>query len=234
VPAYAEAPVGRQCAIGAYIGVPLVYEGELFGTLCAIDPNPQPENITAEQSMIELIASLLSSLLSSELKTLEANREAERAQAESFRDPVTQLYNRRGWEHFLALEEDRCQRYANPTCIFYVDLNGLKQVNDTYGHAAGDELIQRAAATLQSVARSQDIVARLGGDEFALLAVECDAISAVVLRERLDAALVNAQLSASVGMAQRDPARGLAHAFEEADKAMYCEKQRHRLTQKML
>jgi diguanylate cyclase (GGDEF)-like protein len=74
--------------------------------------------------------------------------------------------------------------------------------------------------------RSQDVAARVGGDEFAILAVECDAVAAANLLARLRKALAAAGINASIGLAMREPARGLQHAWEEADRAMYVEKGR--------
>lgn len=121
IPAYANAPIKEQIAIGAYVGVPLVYDnGSLFGTLCAIHPTSQQEAITAELPLIELLASLLSSLLNADLKASEQARFAEQAQTEALSDALTSLYNRRGWDRILAHEEKRCRQYGHPACIIAI------------------------------------------------------------------------------------------------------------------
>ena len=80
VPCYAEAPIGQQVEIGAYIGLPLKgKKGELFGTLCAIDPQPQPEHIVEELPQIEVLAKLLEAVLASEQRANEEARRADRA-----------------------------------------------------------------------------------------------------------------------------------------------------------
>ena len=225
IPAYAAAPIGRQVAIGAYVGVPLRREdGSLFGTLCAIDPAPQPAAITAELPLIQLLARLLCSILEADLKAAEQTRRAERAQVESLTDALTGVYNRRGWDQLVAAEESRCRRYGHPACVLSIDLDGLKNVNDTEGHARGDELICRAAQAVRRAVRDQDVVARIGGDEFAVLGTECDADGADRLRARLGAALTAANVEASLGIALRHPSLGLNHAMEEADKHMYASK----------
>lgn len=222
IPAYAAAPISSQLEIGAYIGVPLRRsDGSLFGTLCAIHPTPQSDQILAEQPLIELLASLLSSLLEAELKAGDQTRRAERAEAEALTDPLTGLYNRRGWDQLLAAEELRCQRYGHSACIVAIDLDGLKRVNDIAGHAQGDELLRLASKSMREAIREQDIAARVGGDEFLILGVECGAVGAEALRDRLDAALGKAQIEASIGVALRHPSLGLAHAAEQADWAMY-------------
>jgi len=225
VPVYAAAPIARQVAIGSYIGAPLYKEdGSLFGTLCAIDPERQPAAITQEQELVELLAALLSTILQAELKTVEAVRQRERLQVEAYTDPMTALYNRRAWDSLLAREEERCRRYGPPAYVIAVDLDELKRVNDTLGHAAGDELIIRAAGALRQAARESDVVARIGGDEFVILAVECDRAGADAIVARLRAALAEAKVSASIGMAARAQVGGLHEAEAMADQRMYEEK----------
>ena len=227
VPAYQAAPLGQELAIAAYVGVPLTRpDGELFGTLCGIHPASMPDSILEEQDLVELLASLLSSVLHSEIKAAEHARRVERAEAEAMNDGLTGLYNRRGWDNLLKAEEERCRRYKHPACVVSVDLDGLKAVNDSQGHSAGDALILGAATALRSVVRAQDIVARVGGDEFAIIGVECDRVGADRLQTRLRFALLAQGVKASVGLATRLPAEGLEHAWEQADIAMYADKRR--------
>lgn len=225
VPLYVKAGINQQVEIGAYIGVPVCKsDGSLFGTLCAIDPSPQDDEIRNELPTIELLAKLLGTVLSAELEVLEAERAFERSQQEATTDDLTRLVNRRGWNAAIENEESRASRYGNPTSIVIVDLDGLKQVNDTQGHAAGDELICRAARAITSAVRSSDIVARLGGDEFGVVAVECGTTELDRLIERLHSSFATHGVSASVGKAVRNPKNGLLYAVSEADRDMYSEK----------
>ena len=225
VPAYASAPIGQQVKIGAYVGVPLRGpEGALFGTLCAIDPQMQPAAIVHEQELVEMMAGLLSSLLQAELRLVNEARRAERAESEALTDGLTGLYNRRGWVKLLAAEEGRCRRYGHPASIIAIDLDGLKAINDIYGHLKGDELLARAGSVIRGTARSQDVVARVGGDEFVVLTVECDRAGSERQAERLRAGFAQAGVKASIGLATRRPERGLQHSWEDADSAMYADK----------
>lgn len=229
VPAYASAPIRRLLPIRAYVGVPLQGpDGSLFGTLCAVDPDPQPERLRDAEPLLLLVGRLLSTVLRMELAEQEARRRAERLEVELLRDPLTGQLNRRAWEELLAREEARCRRYGHPALVAFVDLDGLKETNDRYGHAAGDELLRRAARALQSCARAPDVVARVGGDEFALLFVECGESAAESVTARIRAALAAAGVEASVGVAARDPGAGLEAAWRHADLAMYRDKARHR------
>ena len=225
IPAYSEAPIGQHVPIGAYIGVPLPrHNGSLFGTLCAIDPKPKPEEITDELPMIELLAQLLGTILEGELEVQEQLRRAERAQAESTTDSLTNVHNRRGWDNLVSLEEERCKRYGHSAAIIIIDLDGLKTTNDRMGHAHGDQLIQRAASVLRESTRRSDILARIGGDEFAVLASECDASGAEAIKCRYQEAMHEAGISASIGVATRDPRKSLESAWDLADRAMYVNK----------
>lgn len=225
VPAYAAAPIAQQVEIQAYIGVPITSpDGSLFGTLCAVDPAKQPESIVDEQELVELLASMLSTILGAELKLNEAIRHSERLAMDACTDALTRLSNRRAWDDLLAKEEERCRRYGHAAAVFAIDLDKLKQVNDTDGHAAGDALIESAASALRDITRQSDVVARLGGDEFGIVAVECDRDGADILGGRLRAEFSRRGLEMSMGTAMRDPSKTLLDACAEADHRMYEEK----------
>ncbi len=226
IPAYKLAEIGQLVKIKAYIGYPLLRaDGSLFGTLCGIDPQPQSASLVEEQDLVELLAKMLGTVLQLELSAEKTAREAERLQMEALTDPLTQLYNRRAWDRLLNAEEERCRRYGNPATIMVIDLDGLKAENDSEGHAAGDLLLQRTAKILRQVARQVDVVARLGGDEFGIIGVECGLIDASeTLLKRTKTALENANIKASVGIAERSHKTGLKQAWEKADQLMYEDK----------
>ena len=97
-------------------------------------------------------------------------------------DVLTGLYNRAFFEE----ERDRLDNGRRfPVSILIGDLDGLKEVNDTYGHAAGDELLRRAAEVLKASFRTEDVVARLGGDEFGIILAETDEATALTSIERI-------------------------------------------------
>jgi diguanylate cyclase (GGDEF)-like protein len=225
IPVYASAPIAAQVKIGAYVGIPLRGpDGSLFGTLCAIDPVNKPDSITEEQELVEVLGAMLGTLVHTEMRLADQVRRAEKAEAEALTDSLTGLFNRRGWGQLLAGEEERCRRHGHAASVFVIDLDSLKEVNDTRGHFAGDQLIARAASALKQVSRSQDIAARTGGDEFALLATECDREATDLVERRLRTALADAGVAASIGWGSRHPSRGLTDAWEIADRAMYAVK----------
>jgi diguanylate cyclase (GGDEF)-like protein len=227
IPLYVNAPIAKQVEIKAYIGQPLTKEdGSLFGTLCAIDPKPQSEAITKEAGLIDLLGQMLSYILQGELREVEQIRQRERFKEEALNDSLTGLFNRRAWDNLIGLEEERCKRYGHPTAILMIDLNNLKTVNDSLGHTAGDELIQKAATALKGCVRSNDIVARLGGDEFAILSIENNQINAENLVNRVLQVFAEANISAAIGLAMRNPLNGLLKALQEADEKMYAHKKK--------
>lgn len=229
VPLFAASPIAQQIQIGAYISVPLAStDGSLFGTLCAIDPSPQDESIRDELPLIEFLTRLLGTVLFADLKAAKQARLLERSQQAARTDVLTGLLNRHGWEQCVAIEEARAKRYGSPACVLIVDLDGLKQVNDTKGHVHGDALIRSASNSIRSVLRENDIVARIGGDEFAILGIECDAEGCEAIFKNVTNALLSNGISASVGKALRDHRLGLFEAIAAADRAMYVAKAKRR------
>ncbi len=221
-PGYAQAPITDKITVGAYVGVPLRRaDGTLFGTLCAIDPEPQPERIREDKDMVVLMGELLGGLLEAELAGTEAVRKAERQDVDITRDELTGLYNRRGWDMLMVREEERCRRYGHPACVVSIDLDDLKFYNDTQGYASGDALLIRCSKALKEVTRGSDVVARMGGDEFAMLMVECDYFDAQAMLLRVQETLAGYDVRASIGMAMRKPGIDLEEALAIADAEMY-------------
>jgi diguanylate cyclase len=226
VPAYAASAVLHGMPIGSYVGVPLMRDGELFGTLTGVHPAAMPESVAALLPSVETLAELLSTVIGLELTSWQEARRAERAEAEAHVDPLTQLGNRLSWTKVLVEEEARCRRYGRCACVISVDLDGLKKANDTYGHDAGDRLLRTAALVLRKVTRMCDQVARVGGDEFAVLAVESSELEGRALLDRIAGAFGRAGVEASLGMAVREGQATLDETWRVADLAMYRHKRR--------
>ncbi len=153
----------------------------------------------------------------------------EQARLEAATDSLTLLYNRRGWEQCLQIEEQRSLRENLDAGIFVIDLDGLKAINDREGHASGDAMLQRAAQALRACVRRRDVVARVGGDEYAFLATEIVPEVAPIVEERLRKALQAVGVSASIGHALRSAHGSLPGAAEVADRAMYQDKRARKM-----
>src|SRR5437762_6952234 len=108
-------------------------------------------------------------------------------------DPLTGLYNRRFAEQRLAAEVARSERKGHPLTVLTVDLNNFKQINDTYGHPARDQVLLEFAARLNHVIRGSDLAVRLGGDEFLVLLPECTLEQLQLVLGRLGSLEVNWQ-----------------------------------------
>jgi len=144
-------------------------------------------------------------------------------------DPLTTAANWRHFEETAELELQRARQSGQPITLAYLDLDNFKQVNDTLGHAVGDELLQNVVRTLRRAMRQQDVVARLGGDEFALLlpGIGRDAVQPVLQRicrslQELFAALKTVAVTASIGAVTftRIPPT-LEEMVQQADNLMY-------------
>lgn len=230
VPEYAAAGVAQQIDIGAYIGIPIVRaDGELFGTLCGLDPAPQSEELLQQHApLLDILGMLLSTILDADLERTRQARALERAELAAESDQLTGLLNRRGWDRYTEIEESRFQRFGDPGAVVVIDLDRLKEVNDSQGHAAGDELIKLAARVIRDTVRDSDVVARLGGDEFGIIVSNAVPEECQRLIDRIVANFQEAGVSGSIGHAPYTVVAGFPGAFAAADAAMYEHKQRRR------
>ena len=137
-------------------------------------------------------------------------------------DPLTGLLNRRAFSERLEQEIERCDRQnVTITCVM-LDIDDFKTVNDRHGHAHGDHVLQRVAATLRSVSRAQDVLCRYAGDEFVVIFVDSAAASSAALVGRLSAELRTAGLRCSLGAARYpQDASDAAALLAVSDRALY-------------
>lgn len=213
----------------SYAGAPLMaQDGRLFGTLCMVDRRPAPPELTEVFEGVRVMARMLSTIRAREEVAADRSAAAAQAYALATRDSLTGLLNRRGWADALEVEEHRARRYGRAVSVIVADVDGLKQVNDSAGHRAGDQLLVGCAHALIQGCRPGDVPARIGGDEFAVLAVECDIVSARALGRRLRVELLRAGVVAAVGYATRRVGEDLADTVHRADREMYRTKRRHR------
>ncbi len=150
-------------------------------------------------------------------------------------DELTGLYNRRG---FMAMAERQMRlgrRTGRGMLLFMMDVNGLKQINDSFGHLEGDRVLKRTAEVLEETFRDSDVIARQGGDEFAVLAIEaaghCERTIQTRLFDGMDS--INAEqshyeISLSLGFARFDPRNctSIGKLMAKADQSMYEQKRR--------
>lgn len=158
-------------------------------------------------------------------------------EASADRDFLLDVLNRRGFERELDRSIAYIQRYHTNAALIVLDVDRLKPVNDTFGHAAGDQVLKAVVATLRSQVRASDVIGRLGGDEFAVLLWHLSETDAKAKASALEQAIDRLNFSfgdhtitagASVGVAVLGPSADAGRALEEADSAMYVRKAQRR------
>lgn len=167
-------------------------------------------------------------------QTLQREKLEENLLTLSITDPLTDLRNRRGFLSFTEQQLKVSDRTKKRLILFFADLDGMKQINDTLGHEDGDKALIEAAFVFKEAFRSSDIIARMGGDEFAILAIDTEEINPAIiinrLQNRIDAHNKEPErkymLSISTGYSIYDPENksSIDELMASADKMMYAQK----------
>jgi diguanylate cyclase (GGDEF)-like protein/PAS domain S-box-containing protein len=166
---------------------------------------------------------------------IERSRLSEILEDRAIHDELTGILNRRGFTELAKMELVRAHRYGRPFSLILFDLDHLKRVNDTFGHAAGDLAIKAVVNCCLKSIRETDTLGRWGGDEFVLLLPESDQKAAIRVAERLQESISNCsfilngepvKLTASIGVAVEDKTKlSMDELFRNADSALYSAKQ---------
>lgn len=210
-----------------YAGSPLVTpDGHKLGTLCVLDRQPRTFTVEDEEDLEDFAA-----LVMDELSLRRAVAELSHL---ALNDPLTGLPNRMHQRQHLMQAMRRAERVGERVVLALLDLNGFKSVNDTLGHAAGDELLVQVGQRLRGALATSDLVARLGGDEFTVVLTDLRSPQgAKVAMNRVQQAFTqpfvvagqSVQVSWSIGMAVfPDDTLDQAELSRLADQAMYTAK----------
>lgn len=166
---------------------------------------------------------------------LERVRRMERLSFYASHDPLTGLANRRHFEEYVEREFKLAKRHGTPMSLLIVDVDHFKIYNDTYGHPAGDRLLEAIAGALKDAVRSTDFIARLGGEEFVIVLPHTGGKGAVMAAEKVlqsirslpeQVEVCGGRVTASIGVATCDGrACAVGSLLESADQAMYRAKQ---------
>ncbi|MCB1049722.1 MAG: diguanylate cyclase [Acidobacteria bacterium] len=199
------------------------------GELCIRGPQLEEKR----KNILRILLNMTSSLF----EQLNLLRELERLAS---LDGLTGTYNRRYFEGRFEEEREKCASVGLPFGIIVIDLNGLKRINDVYGHQAGDEFIKTAGNLLRLHLREHDVLARFGGDEFVALLPSTDKKGLETVRARVVAAQQGASYNVSKESSDRivEPIHfsvgacsseetDINHVFSQADERMYQDKERY-------
>ncbi len=218
---------------GAALAFPLVCREQPVGVLVATDPVASAKVPRLSDALQRGLGGLLDAVAGALDKALLLAK----AEALSVTDDLTLLYNSRYLNQVLRRETKRAARNGRPLSVLFIDLDGFKSINDTYGHLSGSRALVEAGSVIRSSARETDIAARFGGDEFALILPDTGAPGALAVAERVRERLaahtflagdgLSLRLTGSVGVATLpDAADSADELVEAADAAMYHVKDR--------
>jgi diguanylate cyclase (GGDEF)-like protein len=211
-----------------WLGVPLIVEGKTIGVMVVQDYKNARAYGEREKRILEFVSTQVA-------RAIERKRLEEEIRSLSLTDELTGLYNRRGFTLLAEQELKLAQRMKRAMLLFFGDMDNLKTINDTWGHAQGDQALCEVAAILKQNFRESDIIARIGGDEFVVLAVDASKESAEIIVNRIQAALdaLNSaggdsyHLAISLGFASYNPEAPsmVSELIAQADIQMYQQKQ---------
>ena len=197
-------------------------------TAIGLNPDSLSQNVRAA------LEALAGEVLSLREDRARLRQELETAMHLADRDTLCPIFNRRAFEREVTREISLADRYGTPLCLIFVDLDRFKLINDRFGHATGDRVIQHVARTLVEHVRQSDIVGRLGGDEFGIVLTHAELADAQAKALSLETIIGSltvlddenteteaVQLGASCGTVQWQRGRDAASLIGEADETMF-------------
>jgi diguanylate cyclase (GGDEF)-like protein len=227
LPTATAAVRGTQSRLQSVLVAPLMVDNGTVGALAVYHAQRRPH--TADHSRI------LVRVAEHAANVIANARVFEQAQEQLLTDVLTGLPNRRHLERHLAEQVARVQRHGGQFSVLVLDMDGFKQINDEFGHQAGDSALKEVAQVLRGSLRPYDVCARFAGDEFVLVIAECDGTQAERRRLDLQQAVASlwvepvpgrtVPLSISIGAATfPDDAGTVEEAIRVADQRMYQDK----------
>ncbi|RUP35354.1 MAG: sensor domain-containing diguanylate cyclase [Curvibacter sp.] len=233
---WGDSEAAKALGIETYVSTPVRLGDEsLFGTLCAASTQSRLPSAEVERVLV-LFSTLIGQHIEREQLLRQLVQATEQLAQHARTDPLTGLINRRALLSELTRMLALCQRAGTRLLIAYIDLDGFKAINDTYGHEVGDKFLTEIAQRLKAGLRGEDLAARIGGDEFVVVGLgPSDASVAEQAGEKFSARISDATkgafelgsesldyAGASVGVAVVEASAADAEqALRLADKAMY-------------
>lgn len=207
---------GETVVLEGAAAVGLRSRGELCGVLAAGDRRAR----AFTEAELRFLTSAGDQVAAAIVRSSQHRREART-------DGLTGLANRKELERQLQSAIATSRRHARALTLVLADLDGLKAINDTQGHAAGDGALRSVAAALLATVRSTDLCARIGGDEFAIVLPDTPSAVAAEVMKRVEQRLADSGLRLSYGIAGWEPRLSGYMLFKLADNRLYREKRRH-------
>jgi len=220
--AFAENYKTNNCIIA-----PLICHERVVGVLNLADKTQGGRFSSDDIALVELLSQLVGASIGN-IKLFE------RMQHQATTDGLTGLSNHRRLYEILEKELWRSRRYGGPISLIMIDIDNLKQINDTYGHRAGDKVIKKISSKIKECIRQIDTAARYGGDEFAVILPNTSLADATVVAERMVEAVGSSTitwnkeqipLSISVGVGEYDAQSSPEDITSRSDQALYIAKQ---------
>jgi diguanylate cyclase (GGDEF)-like protein len=211
----------------ALIAIPLVARGRLSGALLASRFGERTDLYSAEDFELVCRFGALASVAFDNIRRRTEMEQLART------DELTGLANRRGLEEELNRAVALARRHDQPLALLYIDLDEFKNINDSYGHRVGDEVLREIASALRRRLRRGDRAARVGGDEYVVILPQTDQAGAAVLAHEVRKAIAKAgvrvdsgkaNVSAAVGVAELAPGESAEALLDRADRRMYRDK----------
>ncbi len=195
-------------------------------------------NMTGDtDKMRSSMKNLKDELATSKQEVEKLHQELESARGEALTDPLTGIFNRRGFEKAAKESFENQEILDKGMCLLMMDIDHFKKVNDTYGHLFGDKVITAIASALKSKVKGQDAAGRLGGEEFAVLLPETKLEGAKVVAENIRKSIESGKIrrhndqepiggiTISIGISEYASGVGLIEMLDQADKALYISKE---------
>jgi len=208
--------------IRSWLGVPLIFQERIIGLLAIDGTSPNQftqENITLAVAFADQVS-----------VALENSRNYEKAQTQAITDALTGVYNRRGLFQIGEFEFSHIRRIDHPFSVLMIDVDHFKRVNDTYGHATGDQTLRGLTERSRTLLRAVDMIGRYGGEEFVILLPETSLEAGRLVAERLRQSIKGEpfatdagplRITVSIGVAEATDPDTLDTLIERADAALY-------------
>jgi diguanylate cyclase (GGDEF)-like protein len=221
---YIEGEEPECKTIRSIISRPLKARGDIIGVLTL--NSPRTDAFTEDIHQVLQIVEYPAGMVVDNARLHEGTRQL------AVTDGLTRLYNHRHFYELMEQEFHRTKRYQSNVSLIMIDIDFFKQINDTYGHQVGDDILKELAQVIGAQMREVDILARYGGEEFAALLPQTSIEQAGVVAERIRSAVEKNEFATSKGIIKITVSLGLAgfpemditnqvELVQEADKALY-------------